>query len=224
MRSLHIDHTVRDIFVIIKIVRQNELAELWQWCGNDLCRGIFSVENLLTDFAEFEVAFSCDHIIGQLDDLLLLGLITDLRPAQNDLDLRLDPLEDGNDFSRLRDIPNVNAQSDDFRTQAEERLGNFNWPLVDVELAQHCVGTQTAHVGQQIAQAECGMNVFGIQRGEDDFRHSSSSAQWRRPRTLPQRPDPNQLSPALPPHSALRLQAGARRSLSPSGTDISQDS
>ena len=170
---------MRDIFVIIQIIGQNELAELRQRGRNNFRGWLLPAQQLIAEFAEFEVRFSRDNIIHQLYDLLLFGLITDFWPAQNDLDLRSDPLQNGNNFSRLGDIPNINAEPNDLRRHRQERFGDFDGSLVDVEFAKRGAGTQRAHVGQQIPQAKGGMNVFGIQRGEDDFGHRSSPARQR---------------------------------------------
>ena len=53
-------------------------------------------------------------------------------------------------------------------------------PLVDVEFADRRPRPQLAEVGEQIPQAERGVQVFGVEGGEDDFGHRQSGLYHRR--------------------------------------------
>ena len=69
------------------------------------------------------------------------------------------------------DVPDVNAEADDPRLMREQLLSDFERALVDVELRDRRALAQLPEIGQQVAQAEGGVDVFGVERREDDVRH-----------------------------------------------------
>jgi hypothetical protein len=104
-------------------------------------------------------------VVGKADDPLLFGFVTDLRSAEDDFDVRPDPFDGANDFSRRNDIPDVDAKADDFRVPGQEDFRNIRRTLVDIEFHEARAWLQVTKVGQQIAQAERGMDIFRIKRG-----------------------------------------------------------
>src|ERR1017187_1970209 len=99
-------------------------------------------------------------MVGQLNDGLVFGFITDLRSAKNDFDVRPDAFDGGYNFDRGRDVPDVNAEADEFRIAREEDFRDVERTLIDVELHEARARPERAEIGQQVAQAERGMDVF----------------------------------------------------------------
>jgi hypothetical protein len=73
-------------------------------------------------------------VIGKLDDFLLPGFIADLRPAEDDFDVRPDAFDGGDNFRGSRGVPDVNAETDDFGIACEKNFRNVERSLVDVKL------------------------------------------------------------------------------------------
>ena len=87
-RGLDIDDAVRHVLVVVEIVGQRELRELGQLGGDDLAGGPFPREQLRADLGELQVRLAGDDVVGQLHDGLGLGFVADLRPAEDDRDVR----------------------------------------------------------------------------------------------------------------------------------------
>jgi hypothetical protein len=102
---------------------------------------------------------------------LPVEFVADLRPAEDDHQLRPQPLEERHDLRGRSRIPNVNAQPHDPRPGVEDRLDDVERALVDVELAQHGARLQFAEIGEQVAQAEGAVDVARVESGKDDVRH-----------------------------------------------------
>ncbi len=96
---------------------------------------------------------------------LRFRFVTDLRSAENDLDVRSEPFDGGDNFRGRRDVPDVNAEADDFRLVRQQHLRDVERALVDVEFHQRRAGPQLAKIGEQVAQAKRGMNIFRVERG-----------------------------------------------------------
>jgi hypothetical protein len=75
-------------------------------------------------------------VIRQADDFLRLRFVADFRPAQDHNEFRSHPLERSHHFCRGRDIPNVNAQTDDTRILRQQNFRDVHGSLVDVEFQQ----------------------------------------------------------------------------------------
>ena len=136
-------------------------------------------------------------MVGQRDNPLPLGFITDFRAAEDDLDFRTDTFDGGNDLGRLRDIPDINPETDDLRVLCENFFRDFERTLVDIKLADLRTRLQFAEVGEKIAQPERGVDELRVERGEHDVRHRGSfiflRAHGRRPRDR-DRPLPGRIS------------------------------
>ena len=63
------------------------------------------------------------------------------------------------------DVPDVNAEADDFGVPRQEDFRNVERTLVDVEFRKARARLQVAEVGQQIAQAERGVDILRVERG-----------------------------------------------------------
>ena len=124
-----------------------------------------------THFRKFQIRFARDDMIRQLHNLLTLGFIADLGPAKNDDDVRSHPFDGGDDLGRFRDVPDVDAEPNDFGFAREQDFRDVERALVDVELRDHRARLQFAQIGEEIAQPERGVNELRVERGEYDVRH-----------------------------------------------------
>ena len=104
-------------------------------------------------------------MIGELDDGLFFGFMADLRAAEDDFDVGPDTFDGGDDFGGRFNVPDVNAEADDFRIPREQDFGDIERTLVDVEFGEAGARLQFAKIGQQITQAERGVDVFRVERG-----------------------------------------------------------
>ena len=104
-------------------------------------------------------------MVGQLNNFLLFGFVADFRSAEDDFDVRPDTFDGGDDLGGLLDVPDVNAKPDDFGIARQEDFRNVERTLVDVELREAGARLQFAEIGQQIAQAERGVDIFRVERG-----------------------------------------------------------
>ena len=137
------------------------------------------MEQGAAEFGEAEVAPAGNQVVGEADDFLILPFVADFRAAEDDFQCRTGRLELADNFGRLPDIPDVDAEADDLRGAArlaqfsQQRRDDFlNRPL-DGEFAQHADGAQVltamaGQVGKQVAQAKRSVDVFGVEGTKDD--------------------------------------------------------
>ena len=104
---------------------------------------------------------------------LRFSFVADLRPAENDGRLRAHPLDGGDDFSGLGDVPDVNTQADDLWILRQQDFRDVHRTLVDVEFHDPRARLQVAEVREEVAQAERGMDELRVERGKDDVRHGN---------------------------------------------------
>jgi hypothetical protein len=104
-------------------------------------------------------------MVGKLDDCLIVRFAAHLRPAEDDFNFRPDVLDGGDDFRRQIDVPDVNAEADDFRIVREQNLRDVERTLVDVKFGEAGAGLQFAEIGQQIAKAKRGVDELRVERG-----------------------------------------------------------
>ena len=115
----------------VKIVRQGDLRKIRQFGGNDFGQGgddasprrrerARPTSKLPAHFRKFQIRLAGDDVVGELDDFLPFGFVADLRAAEDDFDFRADALDGGDDFGGLRDVPDINAEADDFRIPREQ--------------------------------------------------------------------------------------------------------
>ena len=125
-------------------------------------------QNRPADFGEFQVRLARDDVIRQTDNFLLLDFITHFRPAENDDKFRSNAFEKGDDLGGFRDVPNINAQTDDFRLARQDGFGDIGGPLLEVKFQQTGLGAQGAEIGHQVAQPEGGVDIPCVQSGENN--------------------------------------------------------
>jgi hypothetical protein len=119
---------------------------------------------------------------AEANDFLRFPFVADFRPAENDGQRRPGGFELANQFGGRRDVPDIDAEADDLRL-AVERFAEFGQDCRDDfrhrpgdrEFAQDGALTQAVpavpvEVGQQVAQAERGVDVTGVEGAEDNGR------------------------------------------------------
>ena len=104
-------------------------------------------------------------MVGELNDGLVFGFVADLRSAEDDFDVRPDAFDGGDDLGGGFDVPDVDAEADDFRIARQQDFRDVERTLIDVELGEAGARPERAEVGQQVAQAERGVDVFRVERG-----------------------------------------------------------
>ena len=99
---------------------------------------------------------------------MLVDLMTDFGAAEDDGDVGVESFENGNEFSGLFDVPDVDAEADDFRFVGKDFLGDIERALVDIEFEETGARLEVAEVGEEVAEAEGTMGVPGVERSEND--------------------------------------------------------
>ncbi len=87
-------------------------------------------------------------MVGELDNGLSFRFVADFRAAENNFDFRTDALDGGDDFGGLFDVPDINAEADDFRFAREQHFGDVERTLVDVEFDETGARFQFTEVGE----------------------------------------------------------------------------
>lgn len=116
-------------------------------------------------------------MIGESHDGLAFRFIRDLRAAKNDFDVWTQSFQQGYDLGGLLNIPNIDAKADDARLTGQQGLDDLQRLLVDDEFEHAGAITQLPEVRHEVAEPEGGVNVFRVERGEDDVRHARAC--WR---------------------------------------------
>src|SRR5439155_6362220 len=127
-----------------------------------------------TDLGELHVRLAGDYVIGERDDLLPARLEAHFRSANDDRQVGTDFFQNAHHLRCQRRVPNVNAEADNARLLREDALGDLDRALLEIELHYPRVAEQLAHVREQVAQTECGVDVLRVERGQDDFRHAAT--------------------------------------------------
>jgi hypothetical protein len=170
-RGFDVKNAMRQVVVGIKLVRQGEPLKRRQ-----VAAMIFGTSapasNARQVSANCKSAFTRDHVIRQADDLLLLDFVTDFRPSEHDAHIRPQAFQKRDHLGRRRDIPNIDSESDHAWLARQNRLDDFERSLVDVELRDLRPRAQLAEIREQIAQSKRRVDVAGVERGEEDFRHA----------------------------------------------------
>ncbi len=167
---------MRNVLVRVELVRHRQLRKFRQPGRDDFCRRPFTREQLSADFRKLQVRLAGDGVVGELHNWLLLDFITHLRSAENDRDVRTQPFERGHHTRRRRDIPDVDAEADDFWIPRQQRFRDVERPLVDVKFRQARTRPQWAEIREQVPQSERGVNVLRVQRGQHNLRREIGSA------------------------------------------------
>ena len=114
-------------------------------------------------------------MVGQAADFLLLDLKTYLRPTQHDLDVRPQRLQQPHHLRGFDHVPDVEAQADNLGVERQQFFNHLRRLLLNHKFTQHRLRPQPGaamqiHIRQQAAQAERGVDVFGVQGGQNDGR------------------------------------------------------
>ena len=104
-------------------------------------------------------------MVGQLDNWLVFSFVADLRSAEDDFDVRPDAFNGGDELGGGFDVPDVNAEADDFGISRQQNFRNVERTLIDIEFHEAGARLQPPEIGQQVAQAKRGVDVFRVKRG-----------------------------------------------------------
>ena len=157
-----INDAVGDILLVVQFVRQREVGRVGQWRRDDFFGGGRTGQDLPAERGKFQVGFAGDDVIGQARDLLPVRFETDLGAAQDNNNIGADTLERRDDLGGLAGVPDINTQADDAGLPGQDRFHHIERALLDVKFDEARFLAQLAQIGQQITQAERGVNVFRV--------------------------------------------------------------
>jgi hypothetical protein len=179
-RGFDVEQAVRQIVVGEFGVGQLDFFQRGLLAGDHFHQRLRAVQQGAAQFGEADVAPAGDQVVGEADDFLIFPFVADFRPAENDVQRRPGGFELANQFGGRRDVPDIDAEADDLRL-AVERFAEFGQDCRDDfrhrpgngEFAQDGALTQAVpavpvEVGQQVAQAERGVDVTGVEGAEDN--------------------------------------------------------
>ena len=171
---------MRQIAGAVLGVGQVDFFQSGLFAADHLHQRFWPVQQGAAEFGETDIAPAGNQVIGQPDNFLICPFVADFRPAEHDFQVGPRQLELADNFRRRRHIPDINAETDDLRTAirhitqfGEQCFDNLRRRPGNGEFAHHGAGAQVVaavagHVGQQITQAQRGVNVFGVERAQDD--------------------------------------------------------
>ena len=110
-------------------------------------------------------------MIGQLADPLIFSLVTDFGTANDNDDFRRHAFENRHHARGFFHIPDINTETDDRRPLRQQPFGNICRTVAQHEFGNMRRLAQRTHVGAQIAQAEGGMHIAGIDGSQGDAGH-----------------------------------------------------
>jgi hypothetical protein len=154
---------MREVVIGVQLIRQLQHARLllfwrveFRQVGDEyFLKRPIAPQQLLAQLGKRRVGFAGDDEVGVAHDLLLLDLITDLRPAEHDDHIRPHALQVRHDPRRLLGIPDVHANANDLRIVREDLLDDVAAPLADVEFEHGRPRPQRRRqVRHEIAQPE----------------------------------------------------------------------
>jgi len=173
-RGFEVDDAMGEVVVVVKIVRELELGEVGDLGGDNFGGRFLTTEEGAAEIGEFEIGFARNDVIGQADDFLCFGFVTNFGSAEDDGETGADAFEGGDDFGSGCDVPNVDADADDLRVLGEDGFDDFEWALLEIEFEDGGQGAEWTEVGEQIAQAKGGVDVARVESGQDDLRHGGN--------------------------------------------------
>jgi hypothetical protein len=169
--GFYIDDAMGDVVVGVEVVRQGELVQVRQGGVDQFKVGAMVIEEVMAEAREGKVGFACDDVIGELNDGLERGFVGDFGAAEDDEEIRAKTFKECDEFGGRCDVPDVDAEAEYARIGLEDAFGDIERALLEIELEELGLGLEGAEVGEEIAEAEGGVNVFGVDGGEEDVRH-----------------------------------------------------
>ena len=168
-RGFDVEQALGQILRRVFAIRQRQFGQRRLLAGDDFHQRRRAVEQGAAQFGKAHIAPAGDDVVGQAADFLLAGFKANFRPAEHDFDVRAQGFQQTHQLRRFDHIPDIHAQADHAGIQRQQLFGNLNRALADGEFAQLRQGAQAGaavqiHVRQQAAQAERGVNKFGVQR------------------------------------------------------------
>ena len=167
-RGFDVQQAVRQIVIRVLAVRKLDVIQRRLFACDDFHQRLRAVQERAAQLGKAHITPAGDDVICKLHDGLLIHLMADLGAAQNDPDIGPRDSEQPHHLAGLRHVPDVHAETDDARRQRQQRVHDVLRLARNREFTQGRLRLQVAHVRQQVAQAERGMNVLGIERRQND--------------------------------------------------------
>ena len=178
-RRFDVNDAMREVRFRVKIVGQGE-ARKFRQLGQDDFRRHFAIQKLPAYLGKFQIRLAGDDVVGQFDYFLTFGFVADFGAAENDFYFRPDFFYRGDDFGRLLDVPNINAEAENFWFAREQGFRDVERTQIDVEFGDDGTRLQLAKIGEEIAQPKRGVAELRVERGEDDVRHCDYTSNFHR--------------------------------------------
>jgi hypothetical protein len=180
--GFHVEDAMGEVVIGIELVGEGELGEVGEGGGDDAGKGGGKGriggrgvgrrgKQGSAQMGEGQVSFAGEGMIGEGDDLLLIGFVADLGAAEDDDEVGLEAFEEGHDLLGLADVPDIDAEADDAGLLGEDGFDDVGGVLLEIELEEGGARLKIGEIGVEVAQAEGGMNIAGIEGGEDDLGH-----------------------------------------------------
>jgi hypothetical protein len=160
-----------DVVVGVEVVRQAEPVQVGQGRVDQFKVGAIVIEDVVAEAGEGEVGFAGDDVIGELNDGLEGRFVGDFGSAQDDEEIWAKTFEECDELRGGRDVPDVDAEAEDTRIGLQDAFGDIERALLEIELEELRLRLEGTEVSEEIAQAEGGVDVFGVEGGENDIGH-----------------------------------------------------
>ncbi len=171
---------VCDVGLGVERVGQGEGGEVGCGGGDDFPRRRHVAEEVQAEVGECKVSFPGDDVVGQIHDFLSEGFMADFGAAEDDEGLGADAFEEGDHVARGAGVPDVDAEANDAGVVAEDGFDDVEGALVDVELDEDSARLEGSQIGEEIAEAECGVNELGVEGGQENVRHTGMGRYQRK--------------------------------------------
>ena len=110
-----------------------------------------AVKDLLNQLGKGQVGFAGDEVIHLFSKRLAIDLVTDFRTADHELDFRVNPFDQRDDFQGLGGIPDINPETNNPGSLSQELFDDIDGAFVNRELLENRPVTPLTQVRHQIA-------------------------------------------------------------------------
>ena len=125
-------------------------------------------EDFSAEIGEGAVGFAGDDKVGEAADVLLVGFVADFGAAEDDFYVGAEAFEFGDELGGGGDVPDKDAEAEDAGVFGQDRFEDVGGFLGDFEFEDFGMGLKGAEVGEEVAQGEGCVGVFGVEGGEGD--------------------------------------------------------
>ena len=177
---------MRQVGLAVFAVGQRQVGQRRLLAGDDLHERLRAVQQRAAQLGKTHITPAGDHMVGQMRDGLLFGLMAHLRPAQHQFEVGPRRLEQTDHLGGLCHVPDVHAKAHDLhpggcfrrRPQRGQQVRHHllrrpgNRVLTQLGARAQARAAMPVEVGQQITQAQRGVNVARVERDQHDARAS----------------------------------------------------